>query len=384
MRLVVLLLVFLLCACVTENGVPLVDTKNRILEVPAIDDSFVPAPLRVGVYIAPEAANAHLLNDLRNTANGNLLSYGKLGPGILSGVTEYFPRAFADVFVLSDFPHVVVDAADLDAVLVFESAQGSGHTHDTGMMEPINDVLLKIGVYSPAGERLLGYQVVASSKVVVETDFNIVRAVARGYEYTPVAARNAVRLALVKFPAKEAHAAALADREKRAGALAGEALLRERAEAMRRHIAADANPRITGTPRDALEWAGGMARTVNALAIVGSALSAGLTAVPAASGMASVSGTLSNMLANANTPGSQSGQGSSLIMEFIGGVAAARLQRELAMGSQKVFGRPAAPAELCQQLDRVAASCTADGCRTLFSQAAQGLSCAGQGPRAGS
>lgn len=374
-RFLMVLCALALAACV-ENGVPLVEEKDRILTVPAIDDSYAPAPLRVGVYIAPEAANAHLLSDLRGTANGNLLSYGKLGPGILSGVTEYFPKAFADVYVLSDFPHVVVDAADLDAVIVFESAQASGHTHGTAMMEPINDVLLKMGVYSPAGQRLLGYQVAASTKVVVETDLNIVRAVARGYEWTPVVARNAVRLALLKFPAKEVQAAALADRARRAGALTAESVLRERAQEMNRFIVANAAPKIVGTPRDALEWAGGMARTVNALAVVGGALSAGLTAIPAASGAATVSGALSNMIANANTPGSQSGRGSDLLMEFIGGVAGARLQRELAMGSQAVFGRPSAPPELCQQINRVAATCTADSCKALFRQTALGLSCA--------
>jgi len=357
-------------------GVALVATKDRVLDIPPIDASFVPVPMRIGVYIAPEAANAPALSDLRGTFNGNLLSYGKLGPGILSGVTESFPKAFAEVYILSDFPHVLVDAADFDSVVVFESAAASGHTVDTGMMEPISDVLLNVGVYSPAGERLLGYQVIGSTKTKVEWDMNIVRATGRGYTGVVVAARNAVRLALLKFPAKEAYTAAMADRTRRAGALAGEAVLRQRAQAMREQIAAKA-PRVDGTPRDALEWATGMAQTVNTLAIIGAAVSAGLTAVPAASGLATVSGSLSNVIASANAPGSTSGTGSGVIIEFLGGVASAQLQRASALAGQQGFWRPSAPEAVCQQMSLVGAACKADECRTMFHQAAKSLSCGG-------
>ena len=374
MRLLVLLAVLLLSSCVTSNGLQLVDAAHRVLEVPPIDDSFMPAPMRIGVFIAPEAADAQLIADLRNTPNGNLLTYGPLGPGILSGVTEYFPKAFAEVYMLSEFPHVVVDAADLDAVLVFESGLASGHTHDTSMMEPINDTLLNLGVYSPAGERLLGYQVIASTKTPVEWDMNITRSVQRGYDAVPGIVRNAVRLALIKFPAREAYASAMAARQRRAGALTDEASLRQRGQAMNQQIAANA-PKLDAAPRDAMEWATGMAKTVNVLSVVGGALSAGLAAVPGAAGFATVSGGLSNALLDANRPGSQSGSGSSFIMAFLGGAASAQLQRAQALAGQSVFMRPAAPAAVCQQLQQVDAACSADQCHVLFRQAAQSLSC---------
>lgn len=373
-RLFAVLALLLLSSCATSNGVALVDTQHRILDVPAIDAAFVPAPMRIGVFIAPQAATGQMLADLRNTANGNLLTYGPMGPGILSGVTEYFPKAFAEVYVLGEFPHRVVDAADLDAVIVFESGLGSGHTHDTSAMEPINDVLLNVGVYSPAGERLLGYQVIASTKSKVEWDMNITRAVQRSYDAVPGIVRNAVRLALVKFPAKEAYAAATASRQRRAGALADDATLRQRAQEMNSLIAARA-PRIEGTPRDAMEWATGMARTVHALTTVGTALSAGLAAVPGVAGLATVSGGLNNVMRTANAPGSQDGMGASVIMAFIGGAASAQLQRAQALAGQSPFSRPAAPPALCEQLAQVDAACSADQCHTLFRQAAQSLSC---------
>ena len=374
MRFAVLLALMLVTSWANAVGVALVATKDRILDIPEIGASFVPVPMRIGAYIAPEAAEALARSDLRNTFNGNLLTYGKLGPGILSGVTESFPKAFAEVYILSDFPHVLVDAADFDAVVVFESAAASGHTVDTGMMEPINDVLLNVGVYSPAGERLLGYQVIASTKAKVEWDLNIVRATSRGYTGVVVAARNAVRLALLKFPAKEAYTAAMNDRAKRAGALAGEEALRQRAQEMKAQIAAKA-PRLDGTPRDALEWATGMAQTVNTLAIIGAAVSAGLTAVPAASGLATVSGAMSNVIANANAPGSTSGGGAGVIIEFLGGVASAQQQRASALAGQQGFTRPNAPEAVCQQMSLVGAACKADECRAMFQQAAKGLAC---------
>lgn len=373
--LVALLAVLLLASCASTNvGVPLTDSQHRILEVPPIDAGFVPAPMRVGVFIAPQAANALYLSDLRGTPNGNLLSYGPLGPGILSGVTEYFPKAFAEAYMLGEFPHVVVDAADLDAVLVFESALGSGHTEGGSMMEPIGDILLNVGVYSPAGERLLGYQVIASTKVKVEWDLNITRSVQRGYDGVPAVVRNAVRLALVKFPAKEAYAAAMASRQRRAGALTAEATLRQRAQEMNRQIAANA-PRVDGTPRDAMEWATGMAKTVTALSMVGGALSAGLVAVPGAAGFATVSGGLSNALQSANAPGSTSGQGASVVMAFLGGAASAQMQRAQALAGQPAFARPRASQPLCQQLEQVQSACTADTCRTMFRQTADSLGC---------
>ena len=244
-RFAIVSVLVLLAGCVASVGVPLVDAEHRIVDVPQIDASFAPAPMRIAVYISPEAANALSLSDLRNTPNGNLLSYGKLGPGILSGVTEYFPKAFAEVFVVSDFPHVLVDAADFDAVVVFESALASSHTYDTSAMDPFADVLLNVGIYSPAGERLLGYRVIASPKFKVEWDLNIVRATQRGYQASTEAARIAVRLALQKFPAKQAYAAAMADRQRRAGALADPKLLEQRAQEMRKQIAANA-PRVDG------------------------------------------------------------------------------------------------------------------------------------------
>jgi hypothetical protein len=366
--------VFLLASCAATVGVPLSDAQHRVLTVPAIDDTFVPAPMRIGVFITPQAANAPFLSDLRNTPNGNLLTYGPLGPGILSGVAEYFPKAFAEVYLLGEFPHVVVDAADIDAVLVFESGLGSGHTQGTTAMEPINDVLLNIGVYSPAGQRLLGYQVVASTKVQVEWDLNITRAVQRGYDGLPAIVRNAVRLALVKFPAKDVYAAAMASRKQRAGALTSEATLRQRAQEMNQQIAANAPP-VNGKPRDAMEWATGMAKTVNALSMAGVVISGGLVAVPGAAGLATVSGGLSNMVLTANTPGSQAGMGSSVVMAFIGGAASAQLQRAQAMAGQPTFPRAPASGPLCLQIGQVAAACTADACRTLFRQTAENLAC---------
>lgn len=371
--------VLLLSSCVTGNGVPLASLQQRILDVPVIDDSFVAAPMRIGVYIAPQAAKAHAVGDWRNTPNGNLLSYGVLGPGLFSGITEYFSKAFAEVYFLSDFPHVVVDAADLDAVVVIESGLGSGHTHDTGMMEPITDVLLNVGVYTPTGERLLTYPVIASTKTQVEFDLNIVRAQQKAHDAVPETVRRAVRLALAKFPAEQAYTAAMTDRLKRTGALADEALLRQRAQQMNSLIDASA-PRLTATPRDGMEWAAGMARTTNALAVVGGVLSAGLTAVPAASGLATVNSGLLSAISSANTPGSQSGAGSSVLIAFLGGAVSAQLQRASAMVGQPSLMRSGAPEAVCQQLRQVEAACTADQCRSLFRQATQNLSCGVQRP----
>ena len=369
--------VLLLSSCVTGYGVPLASLQQRIVDVPVIDDSFVAAPMRIGVYIAPQAANAQVLSDLRNSANGNLLTYGSLGPGLLSGVTEYFPKAFAEVYFLSDFPHVVVDAADLDAVVVIESGLGSGHSHDTNMMEPITDVLLNVGVYTPTAERLLTYPVIASTKSQLEWDLNIMRAQQKAIDAVPETVRRAVRLALAKFPADKAYAVAMADRLKRTGALADEALLRQRAQQMNARIDAEAT-RFAGTPRDSTEWAAGMARTTNALAVVGGVLSAGLTAIPAASGLATVNSGLLSALSSANTPGSQSGAGSSVLIAFLGGAVSAQLQRASAMSGLPSQLRPGAPEAVCQQLREVEAACTADQCRSLFSQATQNLSCGGR------
>ena len=363
-----------LSGCATNFGVPLVDAEHRVVDVPPIDASFPAAPMRVAVYIAPEAANALALSDLRKSANGNLLSYGKLGAGILSGVTEYFPKAFAEVFVISEFPHVLVEAADFDAVVVFESSRASGHTFGTTMMEPVTDVLLNLGIYSPAGERLLGYQVIASPKSKIEWDMNIIRATQRGYQAVPELVRVAVRLALQKFPAKQAYAAALADRERRGGVLTDEKLLEQLGESMRNQIAANA-PKVDGTPRDALDWAQGMSKVVNVLTTVGATLSAGLAAVPGAGGLAATSGTLSNMIRNANQPGSEMTQGNGILMEFLGGVTAAAQQRAALRAAGPQFSFSAAPAQICQQLGGLAAACLADQCKAVFLQAAQNLSC---------
>ena len=369
--------VLLLTSCVTGNGVPLASLQQRILDVPVIDDSFAAAPMRIGVYIAPQAANAHVVGDWRNTPNGNLLTYGVLGPGLYSGITEYFSKAFAEVYFLSDYPHVVVDAADLDAVVVIESGLGSGHTHDTDMMAPITDILLNVGVYTPTGERLLTYQVIASTKGQTEWDLNIMRVQQKAHDAVPETVRRAVRLALAKFPADQAYAAAMADRLKRTGALADEALLRQRAQQMNSLIDARA-PRLTATPRDGMEWAAGMARTTNALAVVGGVLSAGLTAIPAASGLATVNSGLLSAISSANTPGSQTGAGSSVLIAFLGGAVSAQLQRASAMAGQPLQMRPGAPEAVCQQLRQVEAACTADQCRSLFRQATQNLSCGAQ------
>lgn len=373
-RLLAILATALLASCAMTSGVALVDEQHRTLDVPPIDDSFPAVPLRVGVYVTPQALKAPLLADLRKTANGNLLSYGPVGPGLVAAVTQDFPKAFAEAYILSGFPHQVVDAAGLDAVVVFESAAASGHTIGTSMMEPINDVLLNVGVYDPAGERLLGYQVIASTKVKVEWDTNITRSTQRGYDAVPGIVRNAERLALHRFPAKEAYAAAMASRLRRAGALTDAAVLGRRAQAMNAFVAANA-PRVDGTPRDAMEWATGMAGTVRTLTAIGGALSAGLAAVPGASGLATVSGTLSNSLNAANQPGSTTGSASDLVMAFLGGAVSAQLQRAQLLASQPAIpGVPGSPS-ICQQLGQVGNACTADACRSLFREARTTLAC---------
>ena len=68
---------------------------------------------------------------------------------------------------------------------------------------------------------------------------------------------------------------------------------------------------------------------------------------------------------------------SGVIIEFLGGVAAAQAQRASALSGQPVSARPSAPEAVCQQMSVVGAACKAEECRAMFQQAAKSLACGG-------
>jgi hypothetical protein len=345
--------VLLLQGC-TSRGVQLVKIEGEFQPVPEIDQTFQPIPLKVGVYITPEAARAINYFDARDRG-GELLGFGPLGPGLLSGVIENFPRAFSEVSVISSFPDVNLVGEDIDAIVVCESAAASrwwGGQVGMGFV----DTLLNVGIYSPRGDRISGYQVIATSRFHVPHETNHQLAMQNVVPFTALAAKDAVRLALHRFPRS------VAGQLPKTRQIAGSDVMADR-EKMFQASVADAMPKPPGKHRDAMEWATTVQRQTVMLSTLSLAVNAQLANTPGANqGLLRLSNRMNQFILTQAASEGRANSQKEYWVEFIGGVSPnvpfKRAAMDIALGASPAERIPAA---VCEELGKLSNRCAAGG-----------------------
>jgi hypothetical protein len=356
-RLISLVLAAIGLAGCGGSGTRLVKPEQAVLSIPEIDGSFAPIPLKVAVYITPQTMGALHYFDARS--RGELLSYGTIGPGVLDGVMAHFPRAFAEVSVIGDFPDPGLIGEDIDAVVVFESGTGSGWWEGQ-LGTSFADTLLNIGLYAPGGERVSGYQVIGTTRFDVPTDMNIERAVRNQYPQTGISARNTVRLALHRFPRDQVAALKAA-----AASKADPASVSARRSAFRASVAA-AVPKSPGEPIEAMAWAKQTAQRAQVLSAMSLAVNVQMATLPGANPkLIALSNRMNRQIlekvANTNAPAGAAGTS---WLEFLGGLAPdtpiTKIAMDVAMGASlpEATGRA-----VCAELQRRSEICSSAGSR---------------------
>lgn len=369
-RLVCLLLAALGLAGCGGSGTRLAKPEEAVLTIPELDGAFAPIPLKVAVYISPETMGALHYFDARS--RGELLSYGTIGPGVLDGVMAYFPRAFAEVSVIGDFPAPELIGEDIDAVVVFESGMGSGWWEGQ-LGTSFADTLLNIGLYRPGGERVFGYQVIGTTRFDVPTDMNIQRAVRNQYPQTGISARNTVRLALHRFPRDRV--AAL----KAAASKADAASIAAKRSAFQASVAASV-PKSPGKPTEAMEWAAQTAQRAQVLSAMSLAVNVQMATLPGANPRLIALSTRLNqqILDKVAGPNASGGTATAFWLEFLGGLAPDTPIKKIAMDVAMGASLPEATASaVCAELKRRAEVCSAAGSsgRCLIYAAAHSAKC---------
>lgn len=358
-----------LAAC-DSPGVSLVRPQDRIINVKEIDQSFPEIPLRIAVYLPPETLRSQAYGDFRKQARGNFVTYGPLGPSIAEAINDYFPKAFNEVYLVSDFPNAQMPATDIDAVIVLESVNVARFTiEERGLDEYwAFDSVMIFGIYAADG-RLLKAVKVATTTPLPRTGWsdtvpmqNTIRIAA----LSRTAVRPTIRQFLLTFPRQEtndilANAAGSSPTDPKS--------IDDRRAALRARVA-ELSPKFPADAVDAIEDARAYASNMASLAAFGLAMNSAVAPFSASPSLTAANAALLNaaLQQNAGSAGGASPSGVQFMMQFIGGVSQAAAARAGAsnrrassaqpVGSNSSSGGMANSAE-CQRLMQNYQACQA-------------------------
>lgn len=265
----------LLSGCASTGDI--VSAERRQLDVPEIDASVPPIPLRVAVYVEPAVLEARTYS--KNSMTGQVVHWGRIGPQVLDAFAEYAPKAFARAALAPRFPDPAVARGDVDAVLAVEFAIGEW-AYGSGFDDKLfNDIEVVVAVYTVDGtliKRYSGYGSAPASRNL----WNHAQTVQNVAAKSAIGVRPAVRAALLEFPTFEvlAHLARFqAEIRQRAEDPAPDAWQRRQAEFQAQVKMVQA--RTPANADDGVEFNKRMARIGNIGAGIGTAALGGMAAM---------------------------------------------------------------------------------------------------------
>src|SRR5262249_39589847 len=188
-----------------------VDPQRRALNVPEVDTREA-IPLGVAVHVHPSVVKVSRLW-AKNTY-GQKVWFGNYGYEVVDAAAEYFPKAFREAWMAPRFPDPIVNAANIDAVVVIESAGAAVNQPGPFDSQLIIDNELTLGVYTPDGTLIRRYTAVGSASIPFDgfhgggSTQNLVALTERA----GAGVRPAMRQALLDFPTQDVIAALARDR----------------------------------------------------------------------------------------------------------------------------------------------------------------------------
>lgn len=181
------------------------EAEKRILEVPELD-SKAALPLSVAVYITPRVLGRAAIMDLRQgkTAVKNVIHNGQLGAASIAAVTKYFPFAFSDVHLITNFPDSRLLKYKVDLVVTIDDVTAVRQILSADSMSEVWDTRVYLGLYHPDGTTITHYAVTASSQhPASEKITNLDERIQWIYQASQNSINPAMRLALLRFPKLE-------------------------------------------------------------------------------------------------------------------------------------------------------------------------------------